>query len=41
MRLRLISILCLVTFALVACQTIQGAGRDIQSAGRSLERAVR
>ncbi len=27
-------------FSLSACETIQGAGRDIQSGGKALERAV-
>ena len=30
----------LVAVGLTACQTIQGAGRDIQNAGEALEGAV-
>ncbi|TGY94023.1 MULTISPECIES: entericidin A/B family lipoprotein [Marinicauda] len=30
----------LIAVTLTACQTIQGAGRDIQNAGEALESAV-
>ena len=36
MSLRVVMILGL--FGLAACQTIEGAGRDLQSAGRAIER---
>ncbi|WP_297767633.1 entericidin A/B family lipoprotein [uncultured Roseovarius sp.] len=30
----------LACVGLVACETVQGAGRDLQNAGRAVERAV-
>ena len=36
MSLRVVTILGLL--GLAACQTIEGAGRDLQSAGRAIER---
>ncbi len=36
MSLRRLALLCL--FGAAACSTIEGAGRDLQSAGRAIER---
>jgi predicted small secreted protein len=33
-------ILVLACAALAACETVQGAGRDLQNAGRAVEKAV-
>jgi len=30
----------LACLALAACETVQGAGRDLQNAGRAVEKAV-
>ncbi|MFO7758329.1 MAG: entericidin A/B family lipoprotein [Roseovarius sp.] len=38
MKAAILGILTCVTLA--ACATVQGAGRDIQSAGRTIERAA-
>lgn len=35
-----VAFICLAAVNLTACQTIQGAGRDIQNAGEALESAV-
>ena len=32
-----LSLILVVSFSLAACATIQGAGRDLQSAGRAIE----
>jgi len=33
-------LLCLGSFTLTGCHTVEGAGEDIESAGRSLQRAA-
>ncbi len=37
---RIIAALIVATFALSGCETLQGAGKDLQSAGQALENAV-
>lgn len=39
MKKLLIIGMAISTFVLAACNTVAGAGRDIQSAGRAMERA--
>lgn len=39
-RLTLTALLLTVTTGLVGCETMEGAGRDIQSAGESIEDAA-
>lgn len=38
--MRLLTLSLIAALGLAACETVQGAGRDIQSAGQALERAV-
>ncbi|MBE0453646.1 entericidin A/B family lipoprotein [Roseovarius autotrophicus] len=38
MKLAMIGLVACMTLA--ACQTVQGAGRDIETAGKALEKAV-
>ena len=40
MRNMKIAGLLLVVLALAGCETVKGAGRDMQSAGRVVERAI-
>jgi predicted small secreted protein len=35
-----LSLLICTLFALTACETIQGAGRDIQDVGQTIEREI-
>ncbi|HSF90933.1 MAG TPA: entericidin A/B family lipoprotein [Paracoccaceae bacterium] len=37
---QIIAALIVATFALAGCETLQGAGKDLQSAGQALEHAV-
>ena len=39
-RIVLVIALMLVLFALMGCQTVQGLGRDITTAGEAGERAI-
>ncbi|MTJ04798.1 entericidin A/B family lipoprotein [Sediminimonas qiaohouensis] len=38
--MRLVIIGLVASMGLAACETVQGAGRDIQKAGQTLEKAV-
>ena len=41
MRLLTLTLLCAFLASLAGCNTIQGAGRDIQKAGEAIERTAK
>jgi predicted small secreted protein len=39
-KLTIAALLAALTLSLGACETVKGAGRDLQNAGESMQRAV-
>ena len=39
-RLLLVLVLAMMTFSLLGCQTVQGIGKDITSAGKAGEKLI-
>ncbi len=39
-NLRWASLLCLLVFTLSACETMDGAGRDIENAGQGIQKSA-
>lgn len=40
-RNRMLAFVVLLGFALAACNTVQGVGKDIQAGGKAVEKAAR